>query len=344
MALPTTISPAAPALLKVLSDPTRLRALALLAAEELSVGELSRALGISQSRVSNHLRVLREHDLLVERRAGTSTFLRSAALAAGPETSAARLWSALEPDLNAIPEHESDKLRLESVLAERHAGDSAFFDRMAGDWDKVGSLFRSGEARQRAVAQLLPSGLTLADLGCGTGYVARALVGVCDRLVCIDRSSGMLAEAERRLRAAAPAGVDLEFKSGELDALPLADDEVDGATAAMVLHHLTGLDAALGDMHRVIKPGGALTIIELMPHGESWMRAELGDRHLGLDPTDVSHALGRAGFTDVRVEPLDDRYCPEPPACAEDSTTNGSAAPRAVELPLYLVRGRVPQP
>ena len=92
-------SQTAPALLRVLSDGTRLRALALLAREELSVGELSRCLAMTQSRVSNHLRVLREHDLLIERRSGTSTFLR-AALGSGPADSAAdRLWAAVAPDL-----------------------------------------------------------------------------------------------------------------------------------------------------------------------------------------------------------------------------------------------------
>ena len=68
-----------PGLLKVLGDPTRLRILALLEREELRVGELSRALGLSQSRVSNHLRVLREAGLLVERHSGKSIFLRHGA-------------------------------------------------------------------------------------------------------------------------------------------------------------------------------------------------------------------------------------------------------------------------
>lgn len=338
-----------PALLKVLADPTRLRALALLASDELSVGELSRALAMAQSRVSNHLRILREHDLLLERRAGTSTFLRAAFMSAGPEAPALRLWHAVFPDLDEIPEHESDRLRLQSVLAERHSDDREFFDRMAGDWDKVGSLFQSGEARQRAAVHLLPAGLVLADLGCGTGYVARALTGLCDRLICVDRSEGMLAEAERRMAPARRAGTSVEFKRGELDALPLADSELDGAVAAMVLHHLPELNPALREMHRVIKPGGTLSIIELMPHRESWMHAELGDRHLGLDPTEVQSALQRAGFDDVRVEPLEDRYCPTP---GDPTPNNGGSSgtverdrgnSAAVSLPLYLVRGRVPQ-
>ena len=67
-----------PTLLRVLSDTTRLRILGLLELEELSVGELGRALGMAQSRVSNHLRVLREAELLSERHVGTSTILRPA--------------------------------------------------------------------------------------------------------------------------------------------------------------------------------------------------------------------------------------------------------------------------
>ena len=93
---------ALPALLKALSDPTRLRILGLVAEEELSVGELGRALGMAQSRVSNHLRLLREHGLFEERHAGTSTFLRAAL--AGDGGLAGRLWSALEGELAALPE------------------------------------------------------------------------------------------------------------------------------------------------------------------------------------------------------------------------------------------------
>ena len=94
---------ALPALLKVLSDPTRLRILALLELEELAVGELSRALGLAQSRVSNHLRVLREADLLRERHVGASTYLRSALVGGssgnGAPGTAARLWTSLRDGL-----------------------------------------------------------------------------------------------------------------------------------------------------------------------------------------------------------------------------------------------------
>ena len=334
----------APTLLKVLSDATRMRALALLALEELSVGELARCLGMAQSRVSNHLRVLREHDLLDERRAGTSTYLRSAAVNARPDSSLGRLWLALAPDISELPEHQSDRLRLAAVLADRHADERAFFDRVAGDWDKVGALFEKGTARERAAAQLLPQGVVLADLGCGTGYVARSLAGLCERLICVDRSAGMLEEAQGRMKDITPDRATVEFRQGELDALPIADAELDGAVAAMVLHHLPELSPALQEMRRVLKPGGTLSIVELMPHHEAWMHQDLGDRHLGLEPAAIQQALNRAGFVDVIVEPLEDRYCPQPGSDGPAGAESRATAPRGdVALPLYLVRGRAPQ-
>jgi len=329
-----------PALLKVLADPTRLRILALLELEELSVGELSRALGLAQSRVSNHLRVLREAELLRERHVGASTYLRSRLAGGGNGEAghAARLWNSLREGLAELPEHEADRFRLSDLLAQRGPGTAEFFDALAGDWDKLGALFQTGQARHRAAAHLLPKGLVLADLGCGTGYMARALAGLATHLICVDRSQGMLDAARKRLDPA-PTGTHIEFRTGELDALPIADGELDGALVGMVLHHLEGLDGALGEMRRVLRPGGTAVVLELAPHREEWMHRALGDRHLGLEAGDVVAALRRAGFEDVRLETVDDRYCPSAPGSEDDSTSASESGP--VALPLYIVRGRV---
>ena len=60
--------------LKLLSDPTRLRLLALLLREELSVAELQEILGMAQSRISSQLAQLRQADLVVDRRDGKKAF------------------------------------------------------------------------------------------------------------------------------------------------------------------------------------------------------------------------------------------------------------------------------
>jgi ArsR family transcriptional regulator len=324
--------------LRVLSDPTRLRLLALLSREELTVTELTRVLEMAQSRVSNHLRILREAHLLDERHVGRTTHLQLTSLVSDDASPSSdpmvRLWHALRVEVPTLSEHAADVSRLERVIAERTGSSSEFFDRVAGEWDKIGVDFQTGQARQRAAAALLPYDLVIGDLGSGTGYMAHALAGLCSRLVCVDRSKGMLAQAKKKL-GSPPKGCRVEFRRGELDALPIEDEELDGAVAAMVLHHLRSMHGALSEMHRVLKPLGRAVVLELAPHKEQWMHAALGDRHLGLESRDVVRAFEKAGFVDVRLDSPEDRYQPKP--------ARGAIAPSpSASLPLYIVRARKP--
>ena len=322
-------------LLKLLGDSTRLRILALCERAELSVGELTRALDMSQSRVSNHLRVLRDSGLLAERHVGASTFLQlsTSVMPDAPERGslAFELWRTVSGELAQIPDHTADLVRLERVLAERDSSQREFFERVAGEWDKIGVEFETGQARQRAAANLLPPGLVFADLGCGTGYLAQGLLGLCARLICVDRSERMLDRARARL-AVAQRGTQVEFRSGELDKLPLSNGEVDGLVCGMVLHHLAELERPLAEMRRVLKPGGTAVVLDLAPHREEWLHEALGHRHLGLEPSDVVQAFQRAGFVATEIEPLDDRYRPR-----RDGQPLDEAAP---QLSLFLVRAR----
>lgn len=320
-----------PELLRVLADPTRLRILRAVEGEELSVGELVRVLGLAQSRVSNHLRVLRDHQLLEERHAGPSTFLR--ARLGALDGLGARLWEPLRAALESLPERAGDRERLLAVLAERREKSRAFFDRVAGEWDTIGSDFATGQARQRALVHFLPREQVIADLGCGTGYMTRALLGLVRRVICVDRSHGMLEEACRHIAELAPETA-VELRAGELDALPIADAEVDGAVAAMVLHHLPDPGPCLSEMRRILKPGGTAVVVELAPHREAWMHEEQGDLFLGLEPERVALALRAAGFEEVRTESIEDGYRPPPPT--------GQRELPAAGLALYLVRGRAP--
>lgn len=319
--------------IKALADPTRLRALALLASHELSVGELCRALGLAQSRVSNHLRVLREHQLLHERKVGTSTFLRYAPPTQdGEERVADRLWGAFQPELEGLREHADDLARLRGVLDERRRETTNFFDDLAGDWNAIGIDFETGQARQRVAASFLPRELVIADLGCGTGYVAQAFLDLVQKVICVDSSGGMLEEARKRLDAT-PGSTTIEYRQGELGALPVETDEVDGAVCAMVLHHLEDTTEPLAEMFRICRPGGSAVLMELAPHKQAWMHEALGDRHLGLDSSDVADRFRAAGFVDVQLEILSDRYQPK---------NDGAPNSEPEGVPLYLLRGRVP--
>lgn len=314
---------ALPTLLKLLADATRLRLLGLLASEELQVGELARSVAMSQSRVSNHLKVLREAGLLEERRVGIHVHVRLARGAALPDD----LWSAIESRLEQVEGRADDRARLAQVLEERRRKSRAFFDRVAPEWDVVGSEFQHGLLRWRALAALVERGLVVADVGCGTGHLSRVLVRFASRVIAIDHSAAMLARAGENLAAAADR---VELRQGELDRLPLADGEVDAVFASLVLHHVPDLFAALRDMRRALRPGGRLVVADLLPHREAWMADSMADLKLGLDPTELRSRAEKAGFVDVVVEPIDDRYLVE-----------GPAGQRA-ELPLFLLEARAP--
>lgn len=315
------------ALLKVFAETTRLRLLALVEREELSVGELSRALGMAQSRVSNHLRVLREAGLFSERHVGTSIFLRLLPQESA-DPGAARLWQTLRAEVMGLPEHRADLVRLDAVISDRRADD--FFERIAGSWDKIAGSFETGAARHRVAAHLLPRETVVADLGCGQGYFAEVFLGSCDRIVGIDGSLAMLEQAETRLSRGGTR-TRVQLLRGELERLPLADGALDAAVAGMVLHHLPSLDRPLSEVARVLRPSGTVVVVELMPHREEWMRERLGDLYLGLDGSDVVAALRRTGFEDVMLDPVEDRYRPVAPDGKE------------IALDLYIARGRKPR-
>ncbi len=311
-------------LLRVLGYPTRLRLLALLAQAELSVGELARALAMGQSRVSNHLKILRDADLLAERHAGSFTFCRLNV----PAGAAGDLWRALAPGLDALDDRQADKRRLAALLADR-ADSRSFFDRIAGDWDLIGSDFARGTGRLEALSLLVPRELCVADVGCGTGYLSRALARRVGRVLCVDSSEAMLQRARENLRDV-PAT--LEFRQGSIEALPLREAEVDAAFAHMVLHHLPDTGPGLRELSRVTRPGGLVACVELLPHREDWMHGAMADTRLGLEPAALAADFRAAGLLDVAHEMLDDAYMVEHPSG------------RKISLPLFLMHGRRPAP
>lgn len=288
-------------ILKLVSDPVRLRLLAVLHRDELAVHELTDLTGLAQSRVSNHLALLRRAGMVRDRREGTWIFYRTAAPRAGSPWSPTLFSAVVQPYLDS-EQGQRDAGLLERVREGRRAQSRATHDRLAASWAEVGQEFSTGALRAEAWSALVPAGLTVADLGCGAGYLAAYLASKCARVIAVDHAPGMLSAARQRL----PHSV--EVRAGELEHLPLADAEVDAAFANLVWHHLADGRAAAQEIARVLRPGGRVVVTDLMPHNEEWMREEMGDLRLGLDAEEVTAALATAGFVDLESRPLDDRY------------------------------------
>ncbi len=284
--------------LTALSDATRSRMLLLLERQELTVTDLCSVLQLPQSTVSRHLKTLADASWVVSRRDGTSRHYTLALDERAP--AARRLWALLREQVSATPGADQDARRLKSVLARRQSKSARFFESAAGQWDKLRAEMFGAASHLQALPALLDERWVVGDLGCGTGQVAAALAPFVTRVIAVDRSGDMLQTARRRLRDAE----NVEVRRGELEALPIADAELDAATLLLVLHHLPDPAAALAETARVLRPGGRLVIADMLPHEHEEYRQQMGHVWLGFGEEQVRRLLGGSGFDNVRIVPL----------------------------------------
>jgi ArsR family transcriptional regulator len=284
------------ALFKLLSDEARLRLLRLLAVHDLrlNVTELTAILGLAQSGVSRHLGLLKDAGLVLEERWGGFTYYK-----VSPEAQNGRfpgLWPHLEAQFNAAgadPAVRADEARLQEVLRLRKEN---FETHGTGQHQMVPG--RSWAAWSRALGLLLPP-LTVADLGCGEGYLTLEAARWAKRVVAIDRSNQVLARA--RSLASRRGVKNVVWKRGEIERLPLEDATIDVALLSQALHHAADPPLAVREAARVLRPGGRLLVLDLRAHDQGWVREELGDRWPGFADEELARMLKGAGLQDVVV-------------------------------------------
>jgi len=274
--------------LKALSDETRLRLVNVLHLYELNVTELTAVLDQGQSRVSRHLKILADSGLLTFRRDGLWVFY--SAIRQGPGTELIGLLLNLGGD---DPTLKQDLDRAARVLAERAWARQVFFKNIAGQWESLRREVLGGFDLNAEVLSRLPEGGAVVDLGCGTGDVLQAMLPRVSQAIGVDSSPQMLELAQRRFQK---ERTPVSLRIGELEHLPLSDGEVDFAVASLVLHHLSDPLAGLKEARRVLRPGGALVVIDFEKHSSEVMRSRYGDHWLGFSPERLAGWLEEAGF------------------------------------------------
>jgi ArsR family transcriptional regulator len=120
------------------------------------------------------------------------------------------------------------------------------------------------------------------------------------RVIAVDGSAAMLQAAKKRLRAAA----NVDLRRGELEALPIEDGSVDAATMMLVLHHVPDPARALAEAARVLKPGGALILVDMLPHDREHYRQQMGHVWMGFSEEQVERLLRASGFEEIRIVAL----------------------------------------
>ncbi|MDQ3288707.1 MAG: metalloregulator ArsR/SmtB family transcription factor [Pseudomonadota bacterium] len=273
--------------LKVFADATRVRLLALLEREELTVAELSAITRLAQPRVSTHLARLKEAGLVRDRRAGVSAYYRFED--ADLDAAQRALWKTLREGSDD-PLLRQDAERVASVLATR-ALDQNWADSVAGDMERHYSPGRTWEAMARSALPLLEPGDVL-DIASGDGVLAELLAPHSHRYACLDVSTKVVAAASERLRRLE----NVEVHAGDMHALPFDEATFD---VVVLMHALTYADRpaqAVAEAARVLRPGGRLLLTSLARHEHRGAVQAFDHVNLGFSEKDLQKFASAAGL------------------------------------------------
>lgn len=282
-------------ILKTLADPTRLRILNLLSTDELSVAELQEALGMAQSRISSQLAVLRQSELVADRREGKKSYY---SLSLHIPTHEKALLDAALTAATDSPELKEDRQNLEHVIAKRRRQAEEYFNLIAGRLGKNYCPGRSWEGIGHFLLYLVPQ-IRVADLGAGEGLISQLLARHAEHVYCVDSSPRMV---EVGTELAKRNNLDnLEYLLGDIEETPLPDHSVNLALLSQALHHALKPERAINEAFRILKPGGRLVILDLKEHTFEKAHELYADRWLGFAENKLHGWLKKAGFENVEV-------------------------------------------
>lgn len=267
---------------RLFADPTRLRLLALLAREELSVAELTAATGLAQSRVSTHLRKLREARMLALRRVGTSTFY---ALDADGMAPAARdLWQLLAGTVkDALLDEDRERL-----TSHRSVSGRTWADSVAGRMARRYSPGRTWQSATRSLLGLFELGDVL-DVASGDGALAELIAPRARSVTCLDISPTVTVAGRQR----SPS---LRFHRGDMHALPFRDGSFDQVLLVNSLSYAHDPALVVAEAVRVLRTGGRLIATALRAHGHDTVAHDFNHVQLGFEPEKLARLFTESGL------------------------------------------------
>ena len=282
---------------KALGDPTRLRLVALLAAGERTVKDLTDILAQSQPRISRHLRLLADAGLVERSREGAWVYYRL-------DSDNAQI-AIIEAALSACQDDDADlrrdRERLVDVKRRNREAADTYFAAHAAEWDRIRALHvpeSDVEAAMLAAAGPGPF-RALLDVGTGTGRMLELFADRYHRALGIDRSQPMLALARANLERAGIAHA--RVRSGDILSLAVPQSAFDLVVIHQVLHFLDEPSTAVGEAARALAPGGRLIIADFAPHDLEFLRTEHAHRRFGFTGEQVGSWMQGAGLSDIAV-------------------------------------------
>lgn len=281
--------------LRALADPTRLRILALLEKDELSVNELQEITKLGQSRISTHLGLLQDSGLLQSRREGKRTFYK---LSESADEASHDVIRVAVRGAKELPESSSDAINLRRALDLRKEQAQVYFNQIAGRFDRSYGPGRSWQAFGQLLLRIIPP-IVIADLGSGEGLLSELLARRAKKVIAIDNSERIIAFGEAKAKK---NGIkNLEFRLGDLENPPLEPNSVDLVVLSQALHHAASPSEAISSAYKVLRNGGQIMILDLLQHNFQKAHDLYGDRWLGFPESDLHRWLEQAGFKKIEI-------------------------------------------
>ena len=281
--------------LRALADPTRLRLMALLDQEELSVNELQEITRLGQSRISTHLGQLQEAGLVQSRREGKRTFYK---LNGGSDKSSESLVRLAVEGGREMAEFTADQVNLRRTVALRKEQAQLYFNQVAGRFDRSYGPGRSWQAFGHLLLRIVPH-VDIADLGSGEGLIAELLARRARKVIAVDNSEKIISFGAEKAKKNGLKN--LEFRLGDLESPPINANSFDIVVLSQALHHATDPARALASAQKILRPGGQILILDLLEHDFEKARELYGDRSLGFKTSDLHRWLEAAPFRKIEI-------------------------------------------
>ena len=199
----------------------------------------------------------------------------------------------------------------EGVGEPRRIGSSVYAGPEVADLPDSVTDISLGCGNPTAIAELQP-GETVLDLGSGGGidcFLAAKKVGPEGRVIGLDMTPDMIKLARRNAKKVGATNVD--FRYGEMEDIPLPDESVDAVISNCVVNLSPDKDAVFGEVHRVLRPGGRISISDIVIYGQlpepvrerldMWASCLSG----ALDETEYLGKIRSAGFANVEIASRD---------------------------------------
>ena len=254
---------------------------------ELNVNEIVRIMDMGQSRISRHLKIMSDSGLVTNRRDGQWVYYRTRE--GRPAENMVQIVKEMLADED-LP--QMDLKNASAVIAERHSRSQVFFDDAAGSWDELKRSVFGEFALNRVLADLVENTDTTVDVGCGTGDLIPLLIEKSRLVIGVDSSFPMIEMARKRFNGM--SGIDLRL--GEVEHLPLKDDEADLVIMSLVLHHLSEPLQGIREAYRILDEGKTFILADFERHAVDSMRESQGDQWLGFEKATVKRWLEKSGF------------------------------------------------